>query len=88
MGDFCKVCGADTYICQKCGRESCSDEQPAKWTRWGNFCPGCAKPQKCSICGQKYVGYGNNAYPVNSGRCCDACNMTAVIPARLKALRV
>lgn len=29
---------------------------------------------------------GNNAEPVNSGRCCDECNMGVVIPARLGAL--
>jgi hypothetical protein len=31
---------------------------------------------------------GNNAEPVNSGRCCDDCNMSVVIPARLKRLRI
>jgi len=46
---------------------------------------------KCSICGKqiKAVGawkYGNNAEPVNSGRCCDKCNMTVVIPARMRNL--
>ena len=29
---------------------------------------------------------GNNAEPVNSGRCCDECNMGVVVPARLGAL--
>jgi hypothetical protein len=37
----------------------------------------------CSICHRNYVGFGNNAEPVNSGRCCDDCNSTIVIPARL-----
>jgi hypothetical protein len=27
---------------------------------------------------------GNNAQPVNDGRCCDECNMDVVIPARLQ----
>lgn len=45
-----------------------------------------AKPAKCSICGQPYYGWGNNAQPVNAGRCCDVCNTTAVIPARLQLL--
>ena len=40
----------------------------------------------CSICGEEYFGYGNNAEPVNSGRCCDNCNDTVVIPVRLKNL--
>ena len=40
----------------------------------------------CSICGEEYEGFGNNAQPVNDGRCCDKCNFTVVIPARLKLL--
>lgn len=40
----------------------------------------------CSICGKSYVGFGNNAYPVNNGRCCDDCNGMVVIPARLEAI--
>ena len=43
----------------------------------------------CSICGKKFTGYGNNPYPVTKGeddRCCDECNDTKVIPARLQAL--
>lgn len=46
---------------------------------------GQPKPFKCSIC-QKFDivdGYGNNAQPVNNGRCCNDCNRTVVIPARL-----
>lgn len=41
------------------------------------------KYKKCSICSEEFVGYGNNAYPVNEGRCCDQCNDSSVIPARL-----
>jgi len=26
---------------------------------------------------------GNNAEPINDGRCCDECNATVVIPARI-----
>lgn len=40
----------------------------------------------CSICGQKYEGYGNNAQPVNNGRCCDQCNTLIVIPRRIQNL--
>ena len=28
----------------------------------------------CSVCGDKYTGFGNNAEPINDGRCCDNCN--------------
>lgn len=41
----------------------------------------------CSICRKPYVGYGNNAQPINDGRCCDGCNLIAVIPTRLRRLR-
>ena len=40
----------------------------------------------CVICGHKSTGYGNNPEPVasfDSGRCCDTCNSTVVIPTRL-----
>ena len=46
----------------------------------------------CSICNKeipvKAGGWdsGNNAQPVNDGRCCDQCNMDVVIPARLHAV--
>lgn len=38
---------------------------------------------KCDLCGEQYVGYGNNAQPLSDGRCCDKCN-NDVIMARLK----
>lgn len=40
----------------------------------------------CSICGKLFTGYGNNPYPVTTGkddRCCDVCNDIVVIPSRL-----
>ena len=42
---------------------------------------------KCCICGKEYTHWGNNAEPVKSGRCCDECNATRVIPARIEELR-
>jgi hypothetical protein len=39
--------------------------------------------QVCSICGGAIVGFGNDAWPVNDGRCCDQCNVERVISARL-----
>lgn len=38
----------------------------------------------CCICGCEYTGYGNNAEPVMKGRCCDKCNVSIVIPQRMK----
>ena len=32
----------------------------------------------CSICNEKYEGYGNNAQPINDGMCCDACNQEVI----------
>lgn len=43
----------------------------------------------CCICGKEYTGWGNNPYPVDKredARCCDVCNDTQVIPARLVEL--
>lgn len=40
----------------------------------------------CCICGKKITGWGNNPWPVDKSedaRCCDTCNITQVIPARL-----
>jgi len=41
----------------------------------------------CCICGADYGRYGHNPDPVKpSGRCCDTCNATVVIPARLSMM--
>lgn len=41
--------------------------------------------KKCCLCGREFKGWGNNPWPVvDNGVCCDECNMTKVIPARLK----
>jgi hypothetical protein len=45
--------------------------------------PEMTEDKRCSICGKAYVERGNNAEPVNEGRCCDECNATIVLPARL-----
>lgn len=41
---------------------------------------------RCCICGQDFTGFGNNPWPVvkdEDARCCDVCNETKVIPARI-----
>jgi hypothetical protein len=44
---------------------------------------------KCSICGGPLYEAGatwkggNNAGPINKGRCCNVCNETVVVPARI-----
>ena len=40
---------------------------------------------KCSICNENFEGFGNNAEPVNDGRCCDDCN-NLVIMERIKEM--
>ncbi len=55
----------------------------------------------CSICNEDIKGLvihhkdghpevlyegGNSAEPINNGRCCDKCNLTKVIPERIKKL--
>jgi hypothetical protein len=49
---------------------------------------------KCCICGGPVEmwpsgsGYGNNPWPVTkTGRCCDYCNGSRVIPARIVLLK-
>ena len=47
---------------------------------------------KCCLCEKEIAvvnGYaeGNNAEPLASGRCCDYCNNTKVIPARIKGVK-
>jgi hypothetical protein len=37
----------------------------------------------CSICGNEYEGWGNNAQPINDGRCCDECNVDHVLVERM-----
>lgn len=39
----------------------------------------------CIICGKPYIGYGNNAWPIKTGICCNDCNSNLVIPARIQA---
>lgn len=38
---------------------------------------------ECAICGKRAEQYGNNAWPVIDGICCDECNKEQVIPARI-----
>ena len=51
--------------------------------------PRTAKRFRCCLCGCEWQGVGNNPEPVDTmdKRCCDPCNVTLVIPARMGALR-
>lgn len=45
----------------------------------------------CCLCGKHVSGsWGNNPWPLShdiNERCCDECNMTKVIPARLSIIQ-
>ena len=36
----------------------------------------------CTICGKPYTDWGNNADPINYGRCCTLCSQLLVLPMR------
>ena len=43
----------------------------------------------CCICGQVFVGFGNNPWPVSYDEdavCCNDCNAMYVIPARIERM--
>lgn len=44
------------------------------------------KKKICSICEKEFTEYGNNAYPINNGRCCDNCNLNVVLPERISRI--
>jgi hypothetical protein len=39
--------------------------------------------EKCSICGKRFEGFGNNPSPFPGERCCDECDNKVVLPIRL-----
>lgn len=44
----------------------------------------------CVLCGKTFRGWGNNPWPLSDDEdavCCDECNGTRVIPARLAQMR-
>ena len=38
----------------------------------------------CTICGNSFDEWGNNAMPVKDGICCDKCDNEVVIPTRIE----
>ena len=44
---------------------------------------------KCVICNVNIKDFGHNPDPINGGkgRCCDKCNISYVIPARIYSMR-
>ena len=52
-----------------------------------SICKGEIEKQRNPQTGEVFWDQGNNAEPVNNGRCCSKCNWNTVIPARLAQLR-
>jgi hypothetical protein len=51
------------------------------------YCSICQREFSPEICHNSYTAmYGNNAQPVNDGKCCDRCNTHVVIPARINQI--
>ena len=50
-----------------------------------SICDGHIEPLRNDV-GEVVWEGGNNAEPVNDGRCCNDCNMTVVIPARISQM--
>lgn len=48
------------------------------------LCGGEIEKKQHPITGEVYWTQGNNAEPLATGRCCDVCNDTKVVPARMK----
>ena len=73
-------------VCSNCNLYGYWDDNPK--------CPMCRGfaaegDSGCCICGADYGRYGHNPDPVkSSGRCCDTCNATVVIPARISMIRM
>jgi len=67
-----------------------AQSSPSSQVRRCVDCNSQVEPQEglktCSICEAEYEGWGNNAEPINPGRCCDSCNWNQVIPARIIGL--
>lgn len=48
-----------------------------------NLKEGKDEEQICVLCKKKFKGWGNDAWPLADGYCCDECNSTKVVPARI-----
>lgn len=49
-----------------------------------SLCDGKIELQRDPSTGEVSWKEGHNADPLSEGRCCDTCNITKVIPARIK----
>ena len=56
-------------------------------TKEQKFQDSLEKVKVCSVCYKVYEGFGNNASPINIGRCCDKCNKLVIV-ARINSIKV
>ncbi|MBR3552962.1 MAG: DUF3846 domain-containing protein [Clostridia bacterium] len=42
--------------------------------------------RRCCLCGKELGTFGNNAWPLSDGECCDDCNGKLVIPQRIREM--
>ena len=75
-GNFCESCSQYDNPTEAKKNHDAREHKPEKEDMW-----------KCCICGKDCVGFGNNPEPIkDKGLCCDECNRTKVIPARLNRI--
>lgn len=58
--------------------------------RMVSMCKEVEPVTTCCLCGRVFRGYGNNPWPLShdiDDRCCDGCNDSKVIPARLSHMK-
>ena len=67
----CARCQMAGYCCVQCQRADWDDVHK-------RACQLFRKGKQCVICHKLYIGHGNNAQPVQSGLCCDDCNVKVV----------
>ena len=51
-----------------------------------SICSGFIEPQRHPVTKEVFWTHGHSAEPVSDGRCCDNCNSTVVIAARLQEM--
>lgn len=52
-----------------------------------SICEGYIEPLRDPKTGEVVWEGGNNAWPINDGRCCDDCNANVVIRARIAMIK-
>jgi len=66
--------------------EKTAQDNLSTWLRIEGERDDIARTGTCSICGVVFKAWGNNAAPINDGRCCDECN-GMVVARRIQQIR-